>query len=173
MSTPHQPPTSLDENLLFWGHIQDVLTIFVHLPIRFSVKCFSDLFASKSLAYSSPPLAFCAANDWAATDTPGTVCDWRKEVTREALVVTTLGLPLLMIGLLGGMGGGTRAEFAAPNWLFLTGGCGGWLPWCCTLWARIIVATFEPAVMALELSCLSTCPGDIDRAMPVATKKRN
>lgn len=97
---------------------------------------------------------------WAG-DTP--VCDWRNEM-REAFVVTEL--PLLMIGLFGGIGGGTRAELAAPYWPFFTGGCGG-DPECCTLWARIIVATFDP----LELSCRKTWPGDIDRAIPVAKSK--
>lgn len=106
-------------------------------------------------------MAFWAAMAWAA-DTP--VCDWRNEM-REAFVVAAL--PLLMIGLLGGMGGGTRAELAEPYWPFFTGGCGA-LDECCILWARIIVATFEPLDITLELSCLKTWPGDIDRAIPVA-----
>ena len=87
---------------------------------------------------------------------------------REEFVVTAVALPLLMIGLLGGIGGGTRAAFAAPNWPFFTGGCGGWFDDCCTLCARMIVATFEPAVIELALSCLKTCPGLIERAIPVA-----
>lgn len=120
---------------------------------------------SSLLSYSSPSLAFWAAMAWAACETPGTVCDWRKEI-REEFEVAAAVLPLLIIGLLGGIGGGTRAEFA-PNWPFFTGGCGG----CdCTLWARIIVATLEPAVMALELSCRRIWPGEIDRAIPVAEK---
>lgn len=120
------------------------------------------------IPYSSPSFAFCAAMAWAACETPGTVCDWRKEI-REEFVVTAVALPLLIIGLFGGIGGGTRAAFAAPNWPFFTGGWGGWLA---TLWALIIVATFVPAVMAFELSCLKIWPGDIDRAIPVATSKK-
>lgn len=119
--------------------------------------------------YSSPSLAFCAAMAWAACETPGTVWDWRKEI-REEFVVTAVALLLLMIGLFGGIGGGTRAALAAPNWPFLTGGWGGWLA-DCTLWALIIVATFVPTVMAFELSCLKTWPGDIDLAIPVAENK--
>lgn len=69
--------------------------------------------------------------------------------------MTALALPLFIMGLLGGIGGGTRAA-EAPNWPFLIGGCGGWFEVCCTLWARIIVATFDPAVIALELSCRNT-----------------
>lgn len=122
---------------------------------------------SLRFAYSSPPsLAFWAAMAWAAPDTPGTVCDCRKEILDE-FVVTAVALPLLMIGLFGGIGGGTRAAFAAPNCPFLTGGWGEGLA-ACTLWARIMVATFDPTDIALELSCLKTCPGDIDRAIPVA-----
>lgn len=124
------------------------------------------LMISSQLLYSSS-FAFWAAMAWAATDAPGTVCDWRNEIL-DAFVVTMFALPLLMMGLLGGIGGGTRALFAAPNWLFFTGGWGGWFDDCCTLWALIIVATFDPAVIALELSCLKAWPGDIDLAIPVA-----
>lgn len=144
-----------------------ILFRFFWLYVDIFVKCLSDEL-NRPLPYSSPPsFAFCSAIFWAAPDTPGTVCDCRKEI-REELVVTDVALPLFMIGLFGGIGGGTRAALAAPNCPFLTGGWGGWLAACCTLWARIIVATFDPTVMAFELSCLKTCPGDIDLAIPVA-----
>lgn len=105
---------------------------------------------------------------WAAADTPGTVCDWRNEILE--FVVPTLAPALLMIGLLGGIGGGTRELLAAPK-PFFTGGWGGWFDDCCTLWARIIVATLDPADIALVLSCLKTWPGDIDLAIPVAKRE--
>lgn len=120
------------------------------------------------IPYSSPSLAFWAAMACAACETPGTVCDWRNVILDE-FVVTAVALPLLMIviGLFGGMGGGTRDALATPYAPFFTGGWGGWFDDCCTLWARMIVATLEPVVIELELSCLKTWPGDIDRAIPV------
>lgn len=119
------------------------------------------LLATFNSPYSSPSLAFWAAMAWAGDCT---VCDWRNEM-REAFD-DVFAPPLLMIGLFGGIGGGTRADEATPNWPFFIGGCGAVA--CCTLWARMIVATLEPLVIALELSWRSTWPGDIDRAIPVA-----
>lgn len=123
------------------------------------------LLATFNSLHSSPSLAFWAAMAWAGDCT---VCDWRNEM-REAFV-DVFAPPLLMIGLFGGIGGGTRAD-EATNCPFFIGGCGAVA--CCTLWARMIVATLEPLVIALELSWRSTWPGDIDRAIPVAKSEQN
>lgn len=119
--------------------------------------------------HSSTSFAFTWATACAAVETPGTVCDWRNVILELFAVVVAIELALFNRGLLGGMGGGCRT----PIWFFFSGGV-GWVTavaFCDTLWARIIVATFVPAVIELALSCRSIWPGEMgERAIPVAEK---